>query len=273
VKSKIARLFLHPSPMRLIAKELIRKLNLGSYERRMQIGAVDRPQYCHCIYSAAILATKLGYDRISVLEFGVGGGKGLLNIESHAQQMQKLLPINIDIYGFDTGQGLPEPLDYRDLPYHWKKGSYKMDVPKLEARLSKAKLILGDIRDTAGSFFEKYSPAPIGAAMFDLDFYSSTVAALSMFDDDEKYYLPRVFCYFDDIVGTEIQLYNDYTGERLAIDEFNRAHKNKKFAIDYHLLPRQVVDPWCHAIRIYHNFEHSRYNDFVSVENQELPLE
>ena len=27
--------------------------------------------------------------------------------------------------------------------------------------------------------------------------------------------------YFDDIIGTETELYNDYTGERLSINEFN----------------------------------------------------
>ena len=113
-----------------------------------------------------------------------------MNLEYHAQQTSKLLDIDIDIYGFDIAEGLPEPLDYRDLPYQWKKGFYKMDVPTLQARLKKAKLVLGDIKDTSKYFFEKYNPAPIGAIAHDLDFYSSTVAALNMLAADERNYLP-----------------------------------------------------------------------------------
>jgi hypothetical protein len=239
----------------------------------MQIGAVDRPHYGYCVYNAAVLAKELGYQRISVLEFGVAGGNGLVSLEYHAEQTSKLLGIDIDIYGFDTGEGLPEPLDYRDLPYHWKKGFYKMDVPTLEARLKKAKLVLGDIKDTSNDFFEKYDPAPIGAIAHDFDFYSSTVAALKTLEADERFYLPRVFCYFDDTIGSEIELYNDYTGERLAINEFNRSHQDIKLGLSYHLLARKVVKPLYHQICICHFFKHSRYNDFVSTGTQQLPLQ
>jgi hypothetical protein len=147
-----------------------------------------------------------------------------------------------------------------------------MDVQRLQAKLERAKLVIGDIAVTARHFFEEYDPAPIAVIMHDFDFYSSTAIALKMFDEDEKYFLPRVFCYFDDTVGTEIELYNDYTGERLAINEFNETHKSKKLAIPYHLLGRKVLEPWYHQIFIYHDFEHSRYNDFISEENQQLHL-
>jgi hypothetical protein len=219
------------------------------------------------------LAKKLGYQRISVLEFGAAGGRGLVNLEYHAQEISKLLAIDIDIYGFDTAEGLPEPLDYRDLPYHWKKGFYKMDVPRLKARLKKAELVLGDIKDTSKDFFEKYRPAPIGAIAYDFDFYSSTVVALNMLGAGERYYLPRVFCYFDDTIGTEIELYNDYSGERLAINEFNQAHNDIKFGLPYFLLAKPVVEPWYHNIWLCHFFKHSRYNDFVSKEDQQHPCQ
>ena len=48
-------------------------------------------------------------------------------------------------------------------------------------------------------------------------------------------YLPRVFCYFDDVLGSEIELYNDYTGERLAINEFNNENDEIKFSKAYNL--------------------------------------
>jgi hypothetical protein len=268
---KLQTLILDPYPLRTVAKRIIHKFCIGSYEQRLRTGAIDRPHYGHCVYHAAVLAKKLGYPRISVLEFGVAGGAGLVNLEYHAQQISKLLAIDIDIYGFDTAAGLPEPLDYRDLPYHWKKGYFKMDVMSLRARLKKAELILGDITDTSKSFFEKYNPAPIGAVAYDFDYYSSTVTALKMLEAGEKYYLPRVFCYFDDTNGTSVELYNDYTGERLAINEFNQTHTDIKLGLPYFLLARQLVEPWYHSIWICHFFKHTRYNDFVSEEDQQLP--
>ena len=112
------------------------------------------------------MAKKLGYDAISVVEFGVAGGRGLLNLEYNAKHIRDLLSLDIDIYGFDTGEGLPEPLDYRDLPYLWKKSEYKMDVPKLKAQLKAAKLVLGDVKETAETFLAEFKPNPIAAVMF-----------------------------------------------------------------------------------------------------------
>ena len=116
-----SRIMLHPYPFRGLAMNFIRRLHIGSYEDRVMIGAVDRPYYAYCLYQGAVLAKKLGYPRISVLEFGVANGAGLLNLEYHAQRTSKAVGIDISIYGFDTAEGLPDPVDYRDLPYHWKK--------------------------------------------------------------------------------------------------------------------------------------------------------
>lgn len=272
LKTIISDFFRYPYPLRTIIKTIIRKYKISSYEQRLEIGALDRMHYGYCVYNAAILAKKLGYQRISVLEFGVAGGKGLVNLEYHAEEIQRLLGIEVDIYGFDTSEGLRAPIDYRDLPYHWQKGFYDMDVPKLQARLKSAKLVLGDIKVTAKEFLKNDNPAPIGAILYDLDYYSSTVSALTMLEDDEKYYLPRVFCYFDDTIGTEIELYNDFTGERLAINEFNLSHTNIKFSRAYCLFLRRIVEPWFHKIWICHFFMHSRYNDFVSIADQQLYL-
>jgi hypothetical protein len=268
---KAQSLILDPYPLRTIAKVAIQKLGLGTYESRVAIGAVDRPHYGYCVYNAAALARRLGYKRISVLEFGVAGGNGLLSLEHHAQEASRALSIDIDVYGFDTGEGLPEPEDYRDLPYHWKQGHFKMDIPALKARLKRAQLVLGDIRNTSKDFFDKYNPAPIAAVVQDLDFYSSTASALRMFEAGAEHYLPRVYCYFDDTIGSEVELYNEFTGERLAINEFNQSHEQIKLGLPYHLLGRKVVEPWYHQIWICHFFNHDRYNQFVSKDNQALP--
>ena len=96
-----------------------------------------------------------------------------------------------------------------------------MDVDTLRKKLTRAKLVLGDVAETRKSFFHEFNPAPIGAILHDLDFYSSTHEALKLFDVDAKYFLPRVFMYFDDIKGNNTWLASEYTGELLAINEFN----------------------------------------------------
>lgn len=269
----IERLMFDPYPHRSIAKQLVKQFKLGNYAWRVRWGAVERPHYGYCVYQGARLAKKLGYKRISVIEFGVAGGNGLLNLEYHADQASKSLGIDIEVYGFDTAEGLPQPTDYRDLPYHWREGFYRMDYAKLQKRLRFAKLVLGDVRQAPERFFDDYSPAPIAAVMHDLDFYSSTAAALRLFDTNERHLLPRVFNYFDDIVGTDIELYNDFTGERLAINEFNNTHEESKLCPAYHLLCEKAVETWFNQIFILHRFTHSRYNDFVSDEKQQLAIE
>ncbi len=269
----VAKLILHPYPHRAIVRQLARHLRLGSYDWRVRVGAVSRPHYAYLVYQGARLAKKLGYERISVIEFGVGGGLGLLNLEHHAEQASRVVGIGIELYGFDTGRGLPRPTDYRDLPYHWKEGFYQMDYDRLIKRLRFAKLVLGDVQHELGRFFERFNPAPIAVVMHDLDLYSSTKAALRLFDVDERYLLPRLFNYFDDIIGTEVELHNDFIGERLAINEFNATHADRKLCPAYFLLCRHLVEPWFNQVFILHSFAHTRYNDFVSGDNQQLPLE
>jgi hypothetical protein len=245
---------------------------LCSFEHRVRVGAFERPPYAYCVYHSAVLAKQLGYREISVIEFGVAGGNGLLALERYADEASRQVGIDIEVYGFDTGRGLPLPGDYRDLPYHWKPGFFQMDEEELRTRLRNTRLVIGDIQETAAEFFSAYDPAPIAAVMHDLDFYSSTTEALKMFDADERYRIPRIYCYFDDVIGGEVELYNNFTGERLAIEEFNQAHPRKKLSKAYHLICRKRPEEWFHQIFILHDFEHSRYNCFVSAENQQLPL-
>jgi len=244
----------------------------GSYETKLAHGAIQRPNYGYCLYNAAKLAKRLGYPKMSAIEFGVAGGNGLISLEEHAATISNLLQIEIEIYGFDTGEGLPRPIDYRDLPYHWKEGFYKMDRQALESRLRIAKLVLGDVADTLGTFFDKYRPAPIGAISFDLDFYSSTKSALAVFRGKPQFLLPRIFCYFDDTIGSEVEVYNDFTGQRLAIHEFNLENDAIKLGFPYCLLNGQISSPWRHQIWVAHLFGHPEYNKFVSDLRQQLPI-
>jgi hypothetical protein len=260
-----------PEALRVKIRKMIVQRRLGDYRFRLSIGAVERPNYAHLVLNAAQLASRLGYRKMSVLEYGVAGGNGLLALEYHAAEVEKLFPIEIEIYGFDTGKGLPAPKDYRDLPYHWREGFFHMEEDKLRQRLTRAKLVLGDIEQTARTFFERHDPAPIGAIIHDFDFYSSTAAGLRMLHAGERYYLPRVFCYFDDTIGDTVALYNDFTGQRLAINEFNAAQEHVKLGRAYYFgYPREV---WHEQIWICHFFRHGRYNAFASVEDQQLRIE
>ena len=76
-----------------------------------------------------------------------------------------------------------------------------MDIDAVQRQLNVGKLVVGDVRETCCTFFQTYSPAPIGAILHDLDYYSSTSNSFSIFDTDSSNFLPRVFMYFDDIVG------------------------------------------------------------------------
>ena len=270
-RRKLLNFALDPHPLRTWTLWNIQKRAIGTYDWRVGLGAVERPAYAYCVREAARLAKRLDVPRISVIEFGVAGGGGLLALERHAEQVSASLGIEIEVYGFDTGQGLPKPVDYRDLPYHWQAGYFKMDPELLRARIKRATLILGDIEETLPTFVETYDPAPIGAVMHDMDFYSSTSVGLKLFDVDESRRLPRIFTYFDDVIGDAISLYNDYTGERLAIAEFNQSHPSQKICPAYHLAHKGSTE-WHEQIYIVHDFTHSRYGDFVSQPSQQLPL-
>jgi hypothetical protein len=264
--------FSRHNPLRPLAVAVTRRLNLGSFRGRVRAGAFERPHYAYCVYHAARQGKKLGYPGISVIEFGVAGGTGLVLLERYAAEVAAEVGIAIQVYGFDSGHGLPAPRDYRDLPYQWQPGFFRMDEQRLRGRLREARLVLGDIRETSVAFFATHQPAPVAAVIHDLDLYWSTRVALTMFQVDERFRLPRIFCYFDDIIGGENELFNDYTGERLAIAEFNERNATMKLSPAYHLTTRADAQPWHHQIYVLHDFEHSRYSSFIGGPDQQLPL-
>ena len=216
--------------------------------------------YVWGVLQGAALGKVLGFERVSVIEFGVAGGKGLLRMEQIAERVEAMIGIGIDVYGFDSGTGIPMTQDYRDMPNVWMDGQFPMDREELEQRLRRAKLKLGHVKDTVHAFMES-SFAPVAFVSFDLDIYSSTMDALKLFDAKEACLLPRVLCYFDDIFGLT---YSDYNGERLAISEFNAAHDMRKLSPLYGLkyyVPSEVRDhAWPEQFYFMHMFDHPLYN-------------
>jgi hypothetical protein len=269
MKKMLLKLMAYPLPLRpALVRNLIGRLALFSYADRLNVGAIGYPYYGYCIYHAAKLAIRLNYRRISVLEFGCASGNGLLSAEMHIAEVMKIYDVDIELYGFDTGSGLPRARDYRDMPYYFQPGSYEMDCHALKNKLKRAKLVLGDVKDTCTTFLEKYNPAPIGCIFQDLDFYSSTRDALTLLEAEALHFLPRVFMYFDDIIGDDISLYNEFSGERLAIEEFNKNHESKKIAKNYYLSLQYPNKWWTDCVFIYHDFQHPKYNEFVAADEQ-----
>jgi hypothetical protein len=267
MRDLILRMLTYPRPIRYSLTRRVAQ-RLFPYQDRLDMGGVERPHYGYCILQATRLAALLHYPKISVIEFGCGGGNGLINAEMHIAEVMKIFAVDIELYGFDAGSGLPAPQDYRDIPHYFRPGLYKMDRQPLEQKLKRAQLVVGNVGETCASFFDKYNPAPIGCVFHDLDFYSSTREALKIFDADAFHFLPRVFMYFDDIIGDDLWLCNEFTGELLAIEEFNLAHSHKKIARNQPVRFQYPGDRWPHQVYIHHDFEHPRYNDFVGEKAQ-----
>ena len=221
-----------------------------------------KPHYYSILYDSVISAKKLGYKKISCLEFGVANGNGIISLEKYSKILSKKFNINIDIYGFDIGKsGLPRPKDYRDLPHIWKKGFYAMNEKELKKKLIFAKIILGNVEKTVPNFFVKQKPTPIACIFFDLDFYSSTNSSLKIFNTNEKFFLPRVLCYFDDV-----QKYvNKYNGPLLAINEFNSKHKEQKILQDHGMMLNYTFGCHMESVFTYHYFNHSKYDEYLDI--------
>jgi hypothetical protein len=262
---------LEPNPLRFATQQLLRRTHPGDrlpFLWRMRFGALPRANYAFCMQRGAALAAALGIQRISVIEFGVAGGNGLLNMEAHAQALEKHYSVRFDVYGFDMGRGLPRSTDPRDLPYRWREGLFAMDRVALEQRLSRAQLILGDVQQTIQTFVAQHAPAPLGAIAFDLDYYSSTRDALRIFDIAPEYRLPRVCCYIDDLTDTISEI-----GVLKAISEYNLEHPAKPLDQLRGNLPGFRAQPsWRDYIYELHDLTHPLYSRCTRGDTGMLPL-
>jgi hypothetical protein len=241
-----------------------------THERIMARGGSSlRANYLYCVLHAARLASVLGVPAISVIEFGVAGGRGLLALEAASMYTEEAYDVSIEVYGFDSGRGLPKPTDFRDCPNLFLEGQFPLDQARLLENLERAELILGLVDETVPEFVSR-RPAPIGFVSFDLDLYSSTVSALTAFEADAELMLPRVVCYFDDITGFT---YADHNGERLAISEFNAAHDFRKlsqiYAAEFYVPRSQSRELWPRKLYLAHILDHPRYSDYDGLVRRE----
>lgn len=201
----------------------------GTYRAKVDFDLVVRQQYAFPILYAADAAKRYGHKAVTIIEFGVAGGAGLLNMCRIAERTQKATGIEFRIFGFDTGKGMPPPIDYRDLPESFQAGDFPMDAERLASALPPfARLIIGDIANTVPEFLGSLNgEAPVGFVAVDVDYYSSARKALAVLSGAPNLYLPIVPVYLDDI-GVDGS--NPWTGELLAVDEFNRGNRFRKIA-------------------------------------------
>jgi hypothetical protein len=259
-----------PVPIRArLIRKLLTRYPVGSFSARLKAGGLQRPWYAYTLANAAREAKALGHKAITALEFGVATGAGLLLLCDYRDEIERETGIKIHLIGLDAGSGLHYTSDPRDLHYCWPTGSFEMDIPKLKARLAgRAEVVLGDVSQTTRELVIR-PDAPIAAIMFDLDYYTSTRDAFAIFDHPNM--LPRVWCYFDDVSGTEDHGYSDSIGVRAAIQEFTSGHPT----IESHLSQAYAFkysppEPWHQQIYIYHRLVHPDYSRCLSDEKHTL---
>src|SRR4029077_15658980 len=102
--------------------QIFRRFSIGLVDFRLSLQALDRPHYAFGVKQAIYLASRLKYPKVSVIEFVAATGGGLLASQAYANALGKQAGIEVEVYGFDTGVGLPPASDYRDLGYTWQRG-------------------------------------------------------------------------------------------------------------------------------------------------------
>jgi hypothetical protein len=219
---------------------------------------IDRPAYAFGLWLATLQAKELGIDRLSVFEFGVATGAGLINLCNICEIMTKSTDMQYDIYGFDSDIGMPALSGgYKDHPELWHEGQFLVDHDAIREKLPEnAKLISGDIATTLGPFCEEFlSPeAPVGFVSVDVDLYSSTLSVFELFkQENPEIYLPVSIMYLDDI--NDLLTNNSWCGEMLAVREWNEQHELRKME---EMRIRQNHSPagWHDHIYGYHVLDH-----------------
>jgi hypothetical protein len=277
MKKSISRLILSPQFQSSFWSAILRRFVLAtdavynySAAFKLDMQAVERPHYAYCMLKAADLARRLGHQKISAIEFGVAGGNGLAFMCSFAKEVATATKVETTCYGFDTGQGMPSPEGVHDLPYWFAPKQYPMDKDALLNKLPEAHLVIGNIKDIIGDFLSEYNPRPIGVIFNDTDYWSSTRESFRLFDQAAarpQNFLPRLFMYFDDIIGSDIEMYGPCNGQLLAIDEYNARQDAVKIHLNRNLLKHNHI-PYRWQIYYAHLFLHPDYCKFIGAERQ-----
>lgn len=243
----------------------------GDFRSKVDFDLVLNRPHAFGILHAADVAASYGIKRMAALEFGVAAGRGLMNMSGIARRASEATGVGIEVIGFDTGTGLPPPVDYRDHPEIYQTGDYPpIDKEALVRRLpANARIIYGDIANTVRDF-STGTDAVIGYVSIDVDYYWSAVACLEVFkDSNAERYLPTTTVYVDDM---NLEVHNPYSGELLAIQEFNAEQPLRKIT-PFHNLRRERIfkrPGWIDQIYTLHVHDHPRRTVETALERDTL---
>jgi hypothetical protein len=260
-----------PEPLHLNLLSIFVAL-FGNYKMKIAFDLVVRQQYAFSLLKTAELAMVRGLKSVTVIEFGVAAGAGLVNICNISRNITKLTGVEFNIVGFDSGQGMPPPRDHRDHPEIFSEGSYPLiDRSALMQALPKnAKLILGDIQETLPPFIAGLSAiSPVGFVVIDVDYYWSAKECLNVFLGAPDNYLPWTLVYLDDI-GFESA--NPWAGELLAVQEFNEENEMRKIHSFEGLRHKRLFKhtSWIDQVYLLHVLDHARRS--VSGASREIKV-
>ena len=224
--------------------------------------ATYRPEYEILINYYLSKEENKNTKNFSIIEFGVASGKSLKYLEIIVQRIKKKFDIKIDIFGFDTFTGMPKSNNPFDQLYDWEEGDFDTNYEAVSNSLRFSKLIKGDVSDTLNlEIIKNLQLKNVICIFFDLDYYSSTLEAFKIFNDEFlDLLLPRVGIFFDNLHSS-----TEYSGEYLSIKEFNKVNENaqKHISRDFYL------EKFDNRFYQFINFENKNYNN-NSKEKQKL---
>jgi hypothetical protein len=228
----------------------------GGLRSKINFDLFERREYAFGILKAADVAKSLGIPAITVCEFGVASGGGLRCMCRIASAVEKITGVKIKVVGFDTGQGMPPAKDFRDHPEYYCEGDYAPpDFDYVRRSLpSNGTLVIGEIGDTLPSWLSSFKGV-IGFAAIDVDYYSSTMECLRMFEANPECLLPCTPVCFDDVLK---DMHSQWAGELLAINEFNASHPMRKIAPYTNLRGSRIMKSanWLNQMFALHVLDH-----------------
>jgi hypothetical protein len=229
----------------------------GSYRKKIEYDLVPRQAYAFGLDQAFDIAKSEKIKKIFLIEFGVGSGAGLFNMAHIAEKLSKIFDIDYEVIGFDTGEGLPHPEDWRDHPEKFKEGDFSplVEITNLP---KKTTIYYGDILTELPKFESdlKKQGGVIGFIALDVDYYSSTKKCFEIYSLPWKYFLSITPLCFDDIIDID---HSDYCGPLLAIKEFNEhpRFERKMAPMNRLRLSRIFKNPvWIEHMYYLHVFDH-----------------
>jgi hypothetical protein len=229
----------------------------GAFREREREGLVERPSYAYGVLRAADVARYFGHRAVTVVEFGVASGAGLLNLAGLAEQVRAETGVEFRVVGFDTGAGLPVVRGHKDHPELWSPGDFQMESREaLLARIAgRAELVFGDVAETVPGFVAGLDPAaPLAFVSVDVDLYTGSKDALRCLLGRPEQYCPAVSMYFDDV---GFFFANEWCGELASIREFNEENEHRKIGADRSLPGgRDPFGSWHRCMYVAHVLDH-----------------